>query len=209
MTKKVKGYLKAPEGTVVVWVRVDESSLSDFCSNDMQVLACMLESRGVAIGHTGGKIYEGGKLISEEYFVSSDKLDYVTQQIRLRGGDIMIEFVAVLSTTVLPLDGIYSIRTVSIDAVNVAGVPHYVGHPDTKAIVESLGAVQAPSKLFPGLQPGEKAVCFPIQQGKSTRKDEGFTNPHQSVTLDDLQVRVIERLDEPPKECNPVLRIGG
>lgn len=105
-------------------------------------------------------------------------------------------FKAVLSTTVLPLDGVYRVYTLPKGQLpDLRGVPHYIGHPATKAVVESLGAVEAPTKLFPGLQPGEKAVCFPIAQGKSTRAEQGYTSPHQEVTLDDLQVRVIERLE--------------
>lgn len=105
-------------------------------------------------------------------------------------------FRAVLTTTILPLDGTYRVTTLPQGEIpNIQGVPHYVGHPDTKAIVEELGAVPAPSKLFEGLQPGESAVCFPIAQGKSTRAVDGFTTPHQSVTLNDLTVRVITRLE--------------
>jgi hypothetical protein len=108
----------------------------------------------------------------------------------------MSGFAAVLSTAVLPLDGVYRVYTLPKGQLpDIAGVPHYIGHPATKEIVESLGAVPAESKLFPGLQPGQKAVCFPIAQGKSTRAIDGFTSPHQEVTLDDLQVRVIERLE--------------
>lgn len=102
-------------------------------------------------------------------------------------------FVAVLSTTVLPLDGTYRVETIQ-GSPDIAGVPHYIGHPDTRNLVESLGAVQAETKLFSGLQSGEQAVCFPIQQGKSSRASEGFTSPHQSVSLSDLSVRVITRI---------------
>lgn len=103
---------------------------------------------------------------------------------------------AVLSTTVLPLDGTYRVETLPPGQIpSLVGVPHYIGHPDTKQIVESLGAVPAAEKLFPGLQPGEQAVCFPIAQGKSTRAVDGFTSPHQSVDLSDLQIRVIIRLE--------------
>lgn len=108
----------------------------------------------------------------------------------------MPEFVAVLSTTVLPIDGVYRVHTLPKgDLPNIKGVPHYIGHPATKAIVESLGAVEASTKLFPGLQPGEQAICFPIAQGKSTRAQDGFTSPHQDVRLEDLQIRVITRLE--------------
>jgi len=105
--------------------------------------------------------------------------------------------IAVLSTTVLPVDGVYRVETLPPGQIpSLVGVPHYIGHPDTKAIVEGLGAVPSPTKLFSGLQPGEQAICFPIQQGKSTRALEGFTSPHQNVSLDDLQIRVITRLPD-------------
>ena len=105
-------------------------------------------------------------------------------------------FVAVLSTTVLPVDGVYRVETFPPGEIpSLVGVPHYIGHPDTKTIVEDLGAVPAPQKLFPGLTVGEQAICFPIQQGKSSRAVEGFTTPHQNVDLSDLQIRVITRLE--------------
>ena len=105
--------------------------------------------------------------------------------------------VAILSTTVFPLDGDYTVKTVSIsDIPDITGVPHYIGHPDTKKIVESLGAIQAETKLFVGLQPFESAICFPIAQGLSSRAVEGFTNPHQSVDVSMLSVRMIWRLSD-------------
>lgn len=105
---------------------------------------------------------------------------------------------AVLSTTVLPVDGLYLCVTLEpTDPKEIASlvkdVPHYIGHPDTKTIVESLGAVQAPEKLFRGLSIGESALCFPITQGKSNRAINGFT-AHQEVDLEDLQIRLITRL---------------
>jgi hypothetical protein len=110
-----------------------------------------------------------------------------------KGGIIMYK--AVLSTTVLPLDGTYRVETLPAGNLpDIVGVPHYIGHPDTRNLVEALGAVQAETKLFSGLNPGERAVCFPIQQGKSTRVTEGFTSPHQSVSLSDLSVRIITRI---------------
>ncbi|MDD4402375.1 MAG: hypothetical protein PHI24_10985 [Desulfitobacteriaceae bacterium] len=105
------------------------------------------------------------------------------------------KFVAILSTTVLPLDGVYRVTTLLAgDIPVISGIPHYIGHPTTKEIVESLGAIPADSKLFPGLKPGERAVCFPITQGKSSRGIEGKT-VDQNVDMSDLSIRVIERLD--------------
>jgi len=106
-----------------------------------------------------------------------------------------MKIIAVLSTTVLPIDGTYTVLTVA-DCPDIKGVPHYIGHPDTKQIVEQLGALQAPSKLFTGLQPFESAVCFAIAQGKSKRASEGFTTPHQDIDFSDLTIRVITRLTD-------------
>lgn len=107
---------------------------------------------------------------------------------------------AVLSTTVIPVDGTYSVITLQGEKKErvlsaLKDVPHYIWHPATKEIVESFGCVPAPSKLFEGLQGGEFAVCFSIKQGRSNRKDEGFSTPHQEVEFEDLDVRLIHRLD--------------
>ena len=108
-------------------------------------------------------------------------------------------FTAILSTTILPVDGNYSVKTVAgadREEVlnNLAGVAHYIGHPDTKAIAEGLGATPAPTKLFKGLAVGEQAVCLPIKQGLSSRATEGFTI-HQAIEeINTLDVRVITRL---------------
>lgn len=104
-----------------------------------------------------------------------------------------MSIVAVLSTTVLPLDGTYTVQRLN-KFPNINGIPHYIGHPTTKDIVEQLGAIPAPSKLFSGLKPGESALCFSIKQGMSTRKDQGFTSPHQDITPDMLDIRVIKRI---------------
>jgi hypothetical protein len=102
--------------------------------------------------------------------------------------------VAVLSTTVLPIDGVYMVKTVDPDTVDIEGVLHFVGHPATKAIVEKKGAVPSSNFLFKGLQKGECAVCFSIAQGKSSRSTAGFT-VHQNVTASDLVCRVVTRIE--------------
>ena len=102
---------------------------------------------------------------------------------------------AILSTTVLPLDGQYKVVTLG-STPDITGVPHYIGHPATRDIVESLGAVKAGSNLFAGLEVGESALCFSIKQGLSTRATEGFTSPHQEVSMDALVVRKITRVRE-------------
>jgi hypothetical protein len=108
-------------------------------------------------------------------------------------------FTAILSTTVLPRDGIYQVTTLEGTGRQqalgvVAGTPHYIGHPATKSIVEGLGAVPAASNLFTGQEVGERTLALPIRQGVSTRKDEGFSSPHQAVGIESLDVREIKRL---------------
>lgn len=103
-----------------------------------------------------------------------------------------MKLVAILSTTVLPLDGTYSV--VRVDAIDIKGVPHYIGHPATKQIVETLGSVQSESKLFEGLQEGESALACSIKQGQSSRATVGHTEAHQEITIDQLDFRLITRV---------------
>lgn len=105
-----------------------------------------------------------------------------------------INVIAILSTTVLPLDGLYDVETFSTTPV-LNGLPHYCGHPATAAIIESLGAVKAESKLFSGLEVGQAAISCSIKQGQSTRAKDGFTSPHQDVTIETLEFRLITRLE--------------
>lgn len=105
---------------------------------------------------------------------------------------------AILSTTVIPLDGVYKVGTYggeSLEPIKAAikDVPHYIGHPSTKEIVEGLGAVPAPSKLFTGLLVGQVAYCFSITQGKSDRS-QGGTAINQEVGIGDLTIRIVERI---------------
>lgn len=111
-----------------------------------------------------------------------------------------INIKAILSTTILPVDGCYVVRTLTGDErakvlESLSGVPHYIGHPDTKTIIEALGAVPAPTKLFAGLEVKEAALCFPIKQGLSDRGKEGFCSPHQAIEeINSLDVRIIKRI---------------
>lgn len=100
--------------------------------------------------------------------------------------------VAITSTTILPLDGTYEVKRLE-STPDITGIPHYIGHPATKDVVEAKGAVQAPSKLFTGLQAGESQLCFAIKQGQSDRS-QGGTAVNQDVSEDMLDVRIVTRL---------------
>ncbi len=112
--------------------------------------------------------------------------------------DFIIRLVAILSTTILAVDGTYTVSTltgVQRDLVlqNLEHVQHYIGHPDTRSLVEALGATKADSNLFAGLQVGESCVCFPIKQGGSSRASQGYTSHQAMQDLDGLDVRILTR----------------
>ena len=106
--------------------------------------------------------------------------------------EVNINLVAVLSTTVIPNDGLYQIQRIKF--TDVTNVLHYIGHPSTKEIVENMGAIQSENKLFTGLEKNENAVCFAIKQGVSSRKELGHT-VHQEINLEDLDIRLITRIN--------------
>jgi hypothetical protein len=106
-----------------------------------------------------------------------------------------LDVVSVLTTTVLPADGVYRVETLEGLPSVKSGVPHYVGHPATAGIVEGvLGAVKAPSNLFSGLLPGEAALVVSIKQGRSSRSSIGKT-VDQDVSVEDLSFRVLTRIE--------------
>lgn len=84
-------------------------------------------------------------------------------------------FVAILSTTILTV-GDFRVEQIAFPE-SLAGIPHYVGHPETKALIEELGAQQAPEKLFTGLQVGETYLAVPLANNK---REAGWT-VHQAV----------------------------
>ncbi len=102
---------------------------------------------------------------------------------------------AILSSTVLPVDGIYKVKTLdSVPAIK-PGTPHYIGHPATAAIVQNMGAQKARDNLYMGLLPGMSALVVSIKQGHSSRAAVGKT-VDQDVGIDDLVFRVLTRIDD-------------
>lgn len=88
-----------------------------------------------------------------------------------------LDVVAILTTTVLPVDGVYKVETLEgIPSVKL-GVPHYIGPP----------------ALFPGLLPGESALVVSIKQGRSYRGIVGKT-VDQDVSVEDLSFRLLSRI---------------
>ena len=96
---------------------------------------------------------------------------------------------AILSTTVLT-EGTFTCREVSFDSVDLKGVPSYVGHPDTKALLERMGAVTTPG-LFDGLQVGECFLAVPLANNK---REAGWTVDQAIQGLGDLKAKLVVRV---------------
>jgi hypothetical protein len=107
--------------------------------------------------------------------------------------------VAVLSTTIISEDGTYEVTTLGdpskvLGQIALLNLPHYVGHPATRLILEQKGNCSpAPTKLFPGLKAGTAYLCFPIKQGQSDRS-QGGSAVNQEVTIDNLDCKVVVRV---------------
>src|SRR5690554_1371788 len=98
---------------------------------------------------------------------------------------------AILAATVLPNDGVFSVATLH-QPPDLAGIPHYVGHPSTRAILEGMGSVKADDNLFAGLDPGESAIV--CQLAKPRMSGQANKTVEQDITEpEDLRWRLITR----------------
>ena len=70
---------------------------------------------------------------------------------------------------------------------NLAGYPHFVGHPATKQLLGSLGAEFTPGR-FAGLEIGESFLAVPLAPTQSPRPD-GMTA--EAVTVDTSKLKAI------------------
>ena len=114
--------------------------------------------------------------------------------------DVAQRCVAILSTTVLPVDGTYEVLTwvgptpLGRDFPREPGMTQYIGHPTTKRIVEDRFYTRPPeTPLFQGLEVGQAALCVSIAQGRSDRA-QGGTAANQDVSENDLVYRLVLRI---------------
>lgn len=100
-----------------------------------------------------------------------------------------MELTAILSSTVLT-DGTFHCETVPFPK-DLAGVPHYVGHPATKALIEALGATPAPTKLFGGLDVGQSYLAVPLANNP---RAGGYTADTAVSDVSQLTAKVVTRI---------------
>lgn len=97
--------------------------------------------------------------------------------------------VAVLSSTVINVTGKYSVE-VNIPLPSVKGLPSYVGHPDTAALLAALGANKV-SGLFEGLRVGESFIAVPLA---NPNRAEGWVVDQALQSVDQLRVTRVTRI---------------
>ena len=99
-------------------------------------------------------------------------------------------FVAILSSTVLTKG------TFVCDAMpfpkDLVGIPHYVGHPATKALLDALGALPAPEKLFGGLEIGQSFLAVPL--ANNPRDNAGMTRDIAIANASQLVAKLVTRI---------------
>lgn len=100
--------------------------------------------------------------------------------------------VAALSSTVINVTGEYRVE-VGISVPNsLEGIPHYVGHPDTAAVLNRLGAVAQPKgSMFGGLEIGQSFVAVPLQ---NPDRSGGWTVDQALASVDQLRVTLVTRI---------------
>lgn len=98
--------------------------------------------------------------------------------------------IAILSSTVLSLDGTYQYAALPSMPVDLAaGIPHYVGHPATRYLLDQAGAVYTPG-YFAGLEVGQ---TYLVAQLKDPRKGNAFTVDHPNIDPTDLKWGMVRR----------------
>lgn len=98
--------------------------------------------------------------------------------------------VAALSSTVINVDGQYDVKVGLPMPTDMKDVPHYVGHPSTKAVLDALGAEKVPG-LFDGLKVGESYLAFPIM---NPRGDGEWTVDRALASPDEIRVILVTRI---------------
>jgi len=116
-----------------------------------------------------------------------------------------MKIVAILSTTILPTDGIYRRQEIPFDDATLEAIkdtPHYVGHPATQELLNNLGAIFIQGK-FSELKVGESFLAVPLanNQRGTDAAPQGTTYNAAIEGLKDLKAVLVTRLpDENPDE---------
>lgn len=100
-----------------------------------------------------------------------------------------MEFVAILSSTVLT-PGTFRAEEIPFPA-SLEGIPHYVGHPATRSLVEALGAEKASETLFGGLEVGQSYLAIPLQRNP---REGGYTQDIAISDTSELKAMLVTRI---------------
>ncbi|MDH4330907.1 MAG: hypothetical protein OEV93_05170 [Candidatus Moranbacteria bacterium] len=109
---------------------------------------------------------------------------------KIKIGKTILNVVAGLSSTVINVSGQYDVLVGIPMPKDLSGLPHYVGHPDTKAFLDKLGGRKTPG-LFEGLRVGESFLAFPLQ---NSRKDNEWTVDQALNDIEEIRVTLVTRI---------------
>lgn len=95
---------------------------------------------------------------------------------------------AILSSPICFSGGTFSADDVPMP--DVTGIPHYVGHPATRALLDAAGAVFTPGR-YAGPEVGESFIAVPLALNP---RAEGYTSDTAVADLSQLRVILVTRV---------------
>ena len=112
-----------------------------------------------------------------------------------------MKIVALLSSTILTVDGTYKVETLDLEGFkdlvfDKKGIPHYVGHPFTLALIEKIFKdifVFQKGEYFSGLKAGESFLTISLKN--SNRHKVGFTTDKVVTSLNDFVFKTVTRIE--------------
>lgn len=102
---------------------------------------------------------------------------------------------AILSSPIIS-EGMWDCKEL-FSKIQFKDVPHYIGHPATKELIELHGAVPAQSKFFDlsSLKEGENYLAISLRPEFNTGKQEnGITKDVQKIEWHMLSIKIITKL---------------
>lgn len=120
-------------------------------------------------------------------FTIQDLIDNLT---KIADDPAAFGVVAVLSSTVLSKEGTYQYVTFESMPLLPKGIPHYMGHPATRHILDSVGCTYTPG-YFPGLEVGQAYLTCQL---RDPRKGSEFTKDNPNVGMIDLKFGYVRRI---------------
>lgn len=140
------------------------------------------------VGGDALKFYGQGK--RPERYIDDDEATFIIVGEEL--GDVRIvnpRIVAILSSPLAFAGGLYKSAEVDFPS-DLTGVPSYCGHPNTRALLDALGAEYTPGR-WAGPEVGESFLAVPLAQNA---REGGFTKDTAIESVNELKAILVTRI---------------